>query len=133
MKALTLKNSSWLLLAILGSLASLASPQKSFAADTEVTCKQPQVVLSAGRDGTKPRVTVYCTEGSSAPGIDYFAYEISSNTMVAMEIPTLVASWVLENGIASSIKISSNLSDTSGVAWGCGASNCRIIDYLYGY
>jgi hypothetical protein len=28
------------------------------------------------------------------------------------------------------LPIASNLSDLSGDAWGCGAGNCRIIDYL---
>jgi hypothetical protein len=133
MKTSALKNSSWLLLAILGSLAFLASAQKSYAADTAVSCNTPQVQLAAGRDGTKPRLTVYCAGGSSVSPIVYFAFEISSNEVGALSIAPLVASWVAENGAASPITIYSNLSDTSGAAWGCGASNCRIIDYITGY
>lgn len=133
MKVLTIKNTYWLLAAIFASAMWLVSPQKSFAADSTVTCHTPQVQLAAGRDGTKPRVTIYCKGGSSVSGINYFAYEISANPTVASAIPTLVASWVLENGLGSSITILSDLSDVSGAAWGCGADNCRIIDYLYGY
>jgi hypothetical protein len=132
MKASMLKNVYWLVAAIAASLMWIC-PQKSFATDTVVTCKGPQVQLAAGRDGTKPRVTIYCSLGSSVTGIDYFAAEISANSAVAAAIPGLVASWVLENGKGSSITINSDLSDTSGAAWGCGADNCRIIDYLLGY
>lgn len=132
MKTLALKNTYWLLAAIFASAMWLVCPQKSFA-ETEVTCAAPVVVLSTGRDGTQPRVTVVCTGGSSEAGIIYFAYEISANPNVANMIPTLVASWVLEHGTNSSIKFSSNLNDVSGAAWGCGAANCRIIDYLEGY
>ena len=133
MKLLALKQSYWVLAAMFVSLVSLVGPQKSFAADTEVTCNAPQVQLAAGRDGTKPRVTIYCAGGSSVSGIDYFAAEISASPVVAAAITPLVGDWVLVHGPTSSITIYSNLSDTSGVAWGCGASNCRIIDYLLGY
>jgi hypothetical protein len=133
MKLLALKKSYWVLAAMFVSLVSLLGPQKSFAADTEVTCKTPQVQLAAGRDGTKPRVTIYCAGGSSVSPINYFAAEISANATVAAAIPALVGDWVMVNGRASSITIYSELSDTSGVDWGCGESNCRIIDYVVGY
>ena len=133
MKVFALKNTYWLLAATFASAMWLVSPQKSFAADTMVTCKAPQVQLAAGRDGWQPRVTIICSGGSSESPINYFAYEISANSTVAAAIPALVASWVLENGVGSSITIYSNVSDTSGNAWGCGMGNCRIIDYLSGY
>lgn len=126
------RNLYWLVAAI-GACLMWVSPQKSFAADTVVTCTAPQVQLAAGRDGTKPRMTIYCAGGSSVPGIDYFAAEFSANPPVAEAIPAIVASWVQVNGAGSSITIESNLSDTSGTSWGCGGSNCRIIDYLLGY
>jgi hypothetical protein len=133
MKALALKNSSLLFAAVLASLVGLALPQKSFATDTLVTCNSPQVQLSAGKDGTKPRVTIYCSGGSSEGGIVYFASEISANSNVADLIPTLVANFVLINGTSAPITLWSNLSDTSGAAWGCGGSNCRILDQMLGY
>jgi hypothetical protein len=133
MKVLTLKNSYWLFAMGIASIMCLVGPQKSFAADTGVTCNAPVVQLAAGRDDTKPRMTVYCSGGSSEGSIVYFASEISANATVAASIPTLVQGWVLTNGSSSSITIYSNLSDTTGAAWGCGASNCRIIDYLLGY
>jgi hypothetical protein len=132
MKLLALKKSYWVLAAMLVSLVSLVVPQKSFATDTQVTCRTPQVQLAAGRDGTNPRVTIYCAGGSSV-GFNYFAAEISANATVAAAIPALVGDWVMVNGRASSITIYSDLSDTSGGAWGCGVYNCRIIDYLVGY
>jgi hypothetical protein len=131
MKVLALKNTYWLLAAIFGSAMWLVCPQKSFAADTAVTCNGPVVQLATGRDGTKPRVTIFCSGGSSVSGIDFFAYEISANPNVAATIPTLVGYWVLLGN--TSIRISSNLDDLSGNAWGCGGANCRIIDYLEGY
>jgi hypothetical protein len=133
MKAQANKKSFLLLAAVFASLACLAYPQKSFAADTSVTCTSPLVELATGRNGTKPRVTVVCTGGSSVSGIDYFAYEISANPNVTAAIPELVGSFVQVNGPGTSITILSDLSDTSGAAWGCAASNCRIIDFLYGY
>jgi hypothetical protein len=132
MKVSMLKNLYWLAATIAASLVWVC-PQKSFAADTVVTCKVPQVQLAAGMDGTKPRMTIYCAGGSSAPGIDYFAAEISANPTVAAAMPLIVASWVQLHGTGSSITINSNLDDISGTAWGCGADNCRIIDYLLGY
>jgi hypothetical protein len=132
MKLSSLKNMYWLVATIAATLLWIC-PQKSFAADTTVTCTTPQVQLAAGRDGTKPRITIFCAGGSSVSGIDYFAAEISSNTTVAAAIPAMVASWVQVYGVGTSITIESNLSDVSGAAWGCGASNCRIIDYLVGF
>jgi hypothetical protein len=133
MKLLALKKSYWVLAAMSVSLVSLVGPQKAFAADTAVTCNSPQVQLAAGRDGTKPRATIYCAGGSSEAGIVYFAVENSVNPALAAALPTLVGDWVIAKGATSSITISSDLSDVSGVAWGCGASNCRIIDYVVGY
>jgi hypothetical protein len=117
----------------IASIMCLVGPQKFFAADTSITCNSPVVQLAAGRDDIKPRITVYYSGGSSEGSIVYFASEISANVTVAASIPTLVQGWVLTNGPSSSINIYSNLSDISGVAWGCGASNCRIIDSLFGY
>jgi hypothetical protein len=133
MKVLALKSSYWLFATVFAFLVCLVGPQKSFATDTSVTCKSPVVQLAAGRDGTKPRVTIYCTGGSSEGAIVYFAVEISANPTVAAAIPTLVQGWVLAHGTSSSITILTDLDDTSGYTWGCGAANCRIIDYLYGY
>jgi hypothetical protein len=133
MKLLALKKSYWVIAAMFVSFVSLVGPQKSFAADTEVTCKTPQVQLAAGRDATKPRVTILCAGGSSVSPINYFAAEISANATVAAAIPTMVGDWLKINGAASSITIYTDLSDTSGVDWGCGESNCRIIDYVVGY
>jgi hypothetical protein len=133
MKSLSLKNSSWLLAAVFASLAWLGLPQKSFAADTEVTCVSPQVQLSAGRDGTKPRVTIYCSGGSSEGGIVFFASEISANSNVANLITPLVANFVLIQGKSASMTLWSNLSDLSGPSIGCGADNCRILDQMFGY
>ena len=78
------------------------------------------------------QVTIDCTGGSSV-GIRFFAYRIKDNPTVANQIATLVGFYVLENGRGSSITIFSDLSNLSGNNWGCGASNCRIIDQVYGY
>ena len=137
MKALTLKNAPLLLAAIFACLAALAMPQRSFAADTAdtmVTCTAPQVIVWYTGVGTtvNPQVTIDCTGGSSA-GFQYYAFLIKDNPTLASMIPALVGNAVLVGGTGTTITIYSNLSNTSGVAWGCGASNCRIIDELYGY
>jgi hypothetical protein len=134
MKASTLNESSWLLAALFAAFACLAYPQKSLAADTEVTCTAPVVLVWATGGGVTPaaQVTIDCTGGSSV-GIRFFAYRIKDNPTVANQIATLVGFYVLENGRGSSITIFSDLSNLSGNNWGCGASNCRIIDQVYGY
>ena len=140
MKALTLYRSSWLLAAIFASLACLAYPQKSLAADTQVTCTAPIVLVWATGGGSTPRpqVTIDCTGGSSA-GFEFFAYPLapapglSVNANFANSIPTLVGFYLLEHGPGASITLASDLSNTSGNNWGCGASNCRILDQVWGY
>ena len=134
MKALTLKNSPLLLTAILACLAALALPQNSFAADTAVTCTAPQVLVWYTGVGStaNPQVTIDCTGGSSA-GFEYYAFLIKDNVTMASMIPVLVGNAVLVGGTGTTITIYSNLSNTSGAAWGCGADNCRIIDQVYGY
>jgi hypothetical protein len=134
MKALALKNSSWLLAAVFASLATLALPQSSVAQDTKVTCTAPQVVVWYTGVGTtkNPQVTIDCTGGSSA-GFQYYAFLIKDNVTLANMIPVLVGNAVLVGGTGTTITIYSDLSDTAGAAWGCGASNCRIIDQVYGY
>ena len=134
MKASTLNKSSWLLAAIFAALACLANPQKSLAADTKVTCNSPVTWLTAGRlPGEKPMEIVYCSGGSDAGGIVFFASLISANPNVANAIPTLVGLYVLENGPNAPITIYSDLQDLSGVGFGCGAANCRILDQLIGF
>jgi hypothetical protein len=133
MKTLTLNKSSWLLAAIFVSLACLAYPQKSLAVDSKVTCNTPVAWLTAGRAGTAPMEIVYCRGGSSVPGIVFFAFRISDNPNVANAIPTVIGSWVQVHGPVTSMTLYSDLTDISGVAWGCGAANCRILDQLLGY
>ena len=135
MKALTLKNSPLLLTAVFACLAALALPQSSFAADTAVTCTAPQVVVwyTGVGSSANPQVTIDCTGGSSAPGIEFFAFLIKDNVTMASMIPVLVGNAVLVGGTGTTITIYSNLSNITGEAWGCGTSNCRIIDQVYGY
>ena len=140
MKASMLSRSSWLLAAIFVSLACLAYPEKSLAADTQVTCTAPVVVAWATGAGPTPRpnVIIDCTGGSSA-GFRFFAYPLAPvngltfNANFANSIPTLVANWVLVNGPLSSITLLSDLSNKSGNNWGCGGANCRILDQVLGY
>ena len=134
MKASTPNKPSWLLAAIFASLACLAYPQKSLAAETLVTCNSPVAWLSAlNKPGNNPMEVVYCSAGSSLPGISFFAYRISDNPDVAIAIPTLVGNWVLVHGSGSSIKLYTDPTNLSGGAWGCGTGNCRVLDQLLGY
>jgi len=134
MKASRLNKSSWMLAAIFACLASLAFPQKSLAADTAVTCYAPVVAVWATGGGPTPAANVFidCTGGSSV-GFEFFAYRIGANPTVATMIPTLVGSWVQQHGPSAPITLYSDLSNTSGNNWGCGSSNCRILDILRGY
>ena len=142
MKALTLykSKSSWLLAAMFVALACLAYPQKSLAADTEVTCHAPVVVVWATGGGPfpRPQVTIDCTGGSSA-GIQFFAYPLAAapglsfNANFANSIPVLVGNLVLVHGPGTDITLTSDLSNTSGNNWGCGSANCRILDQVFGY
>ena len=134
MKTLTLKNSPLLLAGIFACLTALAMPQSSFAADTQVTCTAPQVsVWYTGVGKTaNPQVTIDCTGGSSA-GFQFYAFLIKDNVTMASLIPVLVGDAVLVGGAGTTITLYSDLSNTSGAGWGCGASNCRIIDLVYGY
>ncbi len=113
------------------STQRVSPSQLTPATDTTVTCNFPQVQTNSGQDGTAPRVTIVCTGGSSVPNIIAFAVEIKTNTTVAELVERITAGWVLE-GFGSQISISSNLSDTSGNAWGCGSANCRKLDYVTG-
>jgi hypothetical protein len=132
MKALTLKNSPLLLTAIFACLVALTVPQRSFAEDTKVTCTAPQVLAwYTGFGATpNPQVTIDCTGGSSA-GFHYYAFLIKDSPTLASMIPVLVGNAVLVRGTTTSITIYSDLSDISGNAWGCGSSNCRIIDQVW--
>jgi hypothetical protein len=109
-------------------LAITAAPAK--AADTLVTCDTPIATVNTGQDGTPPRFTIQCTGGSSAGPIVFFAYKIETNPNVAQLLSRAFETFVLQHARGSAVTLSSNLSDTSGAAWGCGAGNCRILDYF---
>ena len=99
------------------------------AQDTAVTCSGPVLQVNTGVDGEQPRFTIRCSGGSSAGAITYFAYRLSSSKTLPQLLASAFETYELQHGTGS-IAISSNLNDTSGNAWGCGAGNCRIIDYL---
>lgn len=112
-------------------LATFFAPA-SFAAQTTVLCVSPQVQVTTGLDGTPPRVTINCTGGSSAAGIPFFAFRISDNpTAVALILPA-IGSYLLIYGATAKLQIVTDLSDTSGDAWGCSATNCRRIYTVQG-
>jgi hypothetical protein len=110
----------------------LAPPAK--AADTTVICKGAVLTVNTGKgDGTPPRFTIHCSGGSSAGSITFFAYLISNNPGVAQLLAQAFEAYMVRYSSSNpgiSVPIASNLSDLSGDAWGCGAGNCRIIDYL---
>jgi hypothetical protein len=112
-------------------LAVTSTPAK--AADTVVTCKGPFAIVNTGQDGSSPRFTIHCTGGSSAGSITFFAYQISASATVAQLLAQAFETYIARFAATSpgvAVPIASDLSDTSGAAWGCGAANCRIIDYL---
>lgn len=102
------------------------------AADTAVTCRRPFATMNTGQDGTPPRFTIHCDGGSSTGGVTFFAYRISDNPAIAQLLSQAFETYITRfASIApgTAIGLSSDSSDTSGDAWGCGAGNCRIIDY----
>jgi hypothetical protein len=115
-----------------GAALLAADTVSAKAADTLVTCDTPIAEVNTGHDGTSPRFTIQCTGGSSAGVITYFAYEIKASPNVAQMLSRSFETFLLQNPTGAAIRILSNLSDTSGAAWGCGGANCRIIDYLPG-
>ncbi len=111
-------------------LSGLGPPAE--AADTAVTCRQPFATVNTGQDGTPPRFTIHCDGGSSAGNITFFAFQISTNPTVAQLLSQAFETYITRfagSAPGKAIGLSSNLSDTSGNAWGCGAGNCQIIDY----
>jgi len=108
-------------LALAGGAFLTVPAAPASAADTIVSCKSPLSEVASGRNGTAPRATLH-TLGSGSP------------TTRGRPVDTRAAG-ILRPGPRRDgpIKILSNLSDTSGNAWGCAASNCRIIDFVYGY
>lgn len=123
---------STLLGAISVSLLATFFAPASFAALTTVLCVSPLLEVTTGADGTAARVTINCTGGSSAPGIPYFAYQISTNPNIAMLLQQNVGPFLQLYGATAKLQIVTDLNDTSGDAWGCSAANCRIIYGIYG-
>jgi len=117
-----------------GVLAASFAAQPSGAAVTQVTCDEPVLVVSTGKDGTAPRVTVFCVEGSTAGNISYFAWRISDDPDVAQLVQSALAAHNIRAGgvTHNSVILTSDLADASGNAWGCGADNCRIINEILG-
>ena len=105
------------------------------AAETQVGCFDPSSQVSTGLDGTEPRFTISCYTASTGK-IVYFAYRISANPAVAQMLQTQFDVFVQmerASGLsANNIDLIpyTDLSNESGNSWGCGAANCRIIDYL---
>jgi hypothetical protein len=127
-----LKSVSMLLASLMLLPVTAAS---AFTLETAVTCKEPIVWIQTGLDGSTPRVTIQCLGGSSVPGIVYFAWPMRTATdeTLALLIERTVAGLVLEHGINATLTLYSELSNTSGNAWGCGSANCRILGQLIGY
>ena len=112
-------------------LATFFAPA-SFAQMTTVLCVSPQVQITTGLDGTAPRIVINCSGGSSAAGIPFFAFRISDNPTAAALLPPAIGSYVLLYGATAKLQILTDLSDTSGDAWGCSATNCRRIYNVQG-
>ena len=104
-----------------------ATPAKS--ADTLVTCKTPFADVNTGQDGSKTSDLPYTVSVARRRRASPLAYEISVNGTIAQLLSHAFETFEIQSRGAA-VPISSDLSDTSGAAWGCGASNCRIIDYL---
>jgi hypothetical protein len=121
-----------LLGAISVSLLTTLFAPASFAAQTTVLCVAPQVTVTTGLDGTAPRITINCSGGSSAAGIPFFALRISDNPTVAALLPSAIGTYLLLYGVTAKLQVVTDLSDTSGDAWGCSATNCRRIYYVQG-
>jgi hypothetical protein len=113
-------------------LATFFAPT-SFAALTTVQCSAPLAEVTTGADGTPPRVTINCTAGSSVTGIPYFAFRLSDNPVVAALLQQIIGPYLtIHGGVAAKLQIVTDLANTSGDAWGCSATNCRIIYNAWG-
>jgi hypothetical protein len=107
----------------------------AFAQETQVSCKAPVLQLATGGDGTTARATILCTGGASVGGVStpyvYYAYAFPSNPWVAQAIVQAVGMIVRQLGSNETLTILSNFS-VLGTSIGCGADNCRLINYVYG-
>jgi hypothetical protein len=93
-------------------LAINAAPAK--AADTLVTCSTPIATVNTGQDGTPPRFGIFCSGGSSAGPIVFFAYKIETNPNVAQLLSRAFETFVLQHARGAAVTLLSNLSDLSG-------------------
>jgi hypothetical protein len=140
-----MKKIAWFFLFSLGAaLIAPCSTGTAFAAESGLFCNTPLLIVNAGRDGSAPRTTIFCVTTNTVqgppvpPGIHYFAYRNSDDPLFAQFIVQIMHVYneqilihsVNQNFVACVFEISTNLSDTSANAWGCGSSNCRIIDYI---
>ena len=85
-----------------------------------------------GAEEALPNFTIWCSGGSSVGNIVYFSYEVAKNATVSQLLANVTGNHAIQTNDGP-ITIYSNLSDLSGVAWGCGTANCRIIDQLAAY
>jgi hypothetical protein len=113
-------------------LAAGLGTAKAQAAQTQVNCHSPIIIVSSGRDGGAPRVTIACTGASSAGNITFFAWRISDSPDIAHLIQASIAAANITKASVNGVIIWSDLSDTSGDTWGCGSRNCRIINQVDG-
>jgi hypothetical protein len=90
---------------------------------SKVTCVAPAAEVATGESiaPLEARFTVVCTSGSTAGNTTYFAFRISDNPTVAQ----VLAAQLRPN--MKSLAVISDLNDASGISWGCGGANCRII------
>jgi hypothetical protein len=119
--------------AIAATAISVSCPAS--ASETQIACLEPSTQVSTGLDGLEPRFTIQCLS-TNVRNITYFAYKISQSPATAQMLQTQV-NFFIERSLAAGLSpnnvmliLYTDLSNESGNSWGCGAANCRIIDYL---
>jgi hypothetical protein len=97
----------------------------------------PYTITTNNAPYDQPRITFECSgEGGAGPHgspWNYFAFRISDNPAVAQMLQQLILWGTINTGnrdyplALQGMCITFDPNDTSGNAWGCGSSNCRII------
>jgi hypothetical protein len=112
-------------------VATLLTATQARASETAVKCLTPEIVIQTGRNENAPSIYIYCSGGSSHPGVGYFGWRISDNPNIAPLVVASVAA--VQIGKVSEITVYTDLNDLSGKTWGCGSANCRIIGQIFAF
>jgi hypothetical protein len=128
---ITMSITKLLSVSVAAVLATLLTAPHARASESAVKCFTPEIVIQTGKNENAPSIYIYCSGGSSFPGVVYFGWRISDNPNIAPLVVASVAAVQIEK--VSEVTVYTNLLDLSGNTWGCGSANCRIIGQIFAF